>query len=52
MRETGYYWVKNNLGWWIRYWSAIHKSWLAIGVDIKYQDKDFQEINESQITKP
>ena len=51
MRETGYYWVKKITGWTIAYWYSNYKYWTEYSSEKLFYDKDFEEIEESQIKR-
>jgi len=49
MKEIGFYWVNDEIGSEIAYWSGIY--WLVVGSELHFQDNNFTSINETQIKR-
>lgn len=51
IRESGFYWVRDDdeSDWYVA--EYYHVKWLVCGVDLTYQDKDFSEIDERRIER-
>jgi hypothetical protein len=51
MRQSGYYWVKHNGKWIIAEYAATWNGWWMPGEPNIYENGEFNEIDETQITR-
>ena len=51
-RESGYYWVRDGISWYVAKWYTSYKSWSICGNEEDFNDSEFEEIDERKIVRP
>lgn len=51
MREDGFYWIRLLISWEIAYYSKSNNNWTIVGRMNRFNNSDFEEIDERQIKR-